>query len=73
MLQGIADCVFEEHDGYVLVDYKTDRVKSIETLKERYSAQLEMYKAALNLLLEKPVKECVIYSFSLGNAAVLDL
>ena len=29
MLQGIADCVFEEHDGYVLVDYKTDRVKSL--------------------------------------------
>ena len=27
ILQGIADCLFEEQDGWVLLDYKTDRVQ----------------------------------------------
>lgn len=67
MLQGVADCLFEEEDGYVLVDYKTDRVKSCAQLAERYSAQLELYKAAFDILLEKPVKSCFIYSFRLGD------
>ena len=67
MLQGVADCLFEEEDGYVLIDYKTDRVKSCAQLAERYSAQLELYKAAFDILLEKPVKSCFIYSFRLGE------
>lgn len=66
MLQGIADCVFEEDDGYVLVDYKTDRVSSLEDLKDRYSAQLTLYKAAFDILLDKPVKSCYIYSYALA-------
>ncbi len=27
ILQGIADCLFKEQDGWVLLDYKTDRVR----------------------------------------------
>ena len=27
IIQGIADCLFEEEDGWVLLDYKTDRVR----------------------------------------------
>lgn len=67
MLQGIADCLFKEDDGYVLVDYKTDRVKSAEELKERYSLQLKLYKAAFDKLLCMSVKSCYIYSFRLGE------
>lgn len=67
MLQGIADCLFEEDDGYVLVDYKTDRVTSLSQLAGRYSAQLRLYKAAFDVLLDKPVKSCFIYSFRLGD------
>lgn len=66
MLQGIADCIFEEDDGYVLVDYKTDRVNALEELKERYSMQLALYKAAFDILLDKPVKSCYIYSYRLA-------
>ncbi len=66
MLQGIADCVFKEDDGYVLVDYKTDRVDKVEVLSQRYSRQLELYRAALDLILDAPVKECVICSLHLG-------
>ena len=32
MLQGIADCIFEEDGGYVLVDYKTDNFKELSEL-----------------------------------------
>lgn len=65
MLQGIADCIFEEDDGYVLLDYKTDRNTTAEQLIENYTVQLRLYKAAFDLLLEKPVKSGYIYSFSL--------
>ena len=71
MLQGIADCLFEEDDGYVLVDYKTDRVKSPEELVEKYRGQLELYKAAFDVLLDKPVKSSFIYSFRLGEGIEL--
>ncbi len=65
MLQGIADCIFEENDGYVLLDYKTDRNTTAEQLRENYIVQLKLYKAAFDLLLDKPVKCGYIYSFSL--------
>lgn len=65
MLQGIADCIFEEDDGYVLLDYKTDRNTTAEELRENYTVQLKLYKAAFDLLLDKPVKSSYIYSFSL--------
>ena len=65
MLQGIADCIFEESDGYVLLDYKTDRNTTAEQLRDNYTVQLRLYKAAFDLLLDKPVKTGYIYSFSL--------
>ena len=73
MLQGIADCLFEEEDGYVLVDYKTDRVRSTSDLAEKYQGQLALYKAAFDVLLDKPVKSSYIYSFRLGEGIELKL
>ncbi len=73
MLQGIADCLFEEEDGYVLIDYKTDRVKIPEELLARYSKQLELYKAAFGALLDKPVKSAYIYSFVLKKGIEIKL
>ncbi len=67
MMQGIADCIFEEPDGYVIVDYKTDRVQTIEELAQRYSMQLSLYKAAFDVILDKPVKSCYIYSLRLAK------
>lgn len=68
LLQGIADCVFEEDDGYVLLDYKTDSVKTADELTEKYSTQLMLYKKAFDMILDKPVKESYIYSFKLKSA-----
>lgn len=68
VVQGIADCVFREGDGLVLVDYKTDRVKTGEELVSRYRSQLLFYKQALEPLLSLPVKQMLLYSFALDTA-----
>lgn len=68
MLQGIADLLFEEEDGFVLVDYKTDRVGEEIELIDNYTDQLLLYKAAFDLILDKPVKSAYIYSFTLRKA-----
>ncbi len=67
MLQGIADCIFEEDDGLVLIDYKTDYVKDKSELIDDYSRQLELYKLALDKLYTKQIKEILIYSFKLNE------
>ncbi len=67
LVQGIIDVYFEEEDGLVLLDYKTDRVRSGRELTERYRAQLDYYAQALEQLLCRPVKEKVIYSFAMGE------
>ena len=72
MLQGIADCIFLEGDGYILVDYKTDNFKDVSELYT-YRTQLELYKAAFDKLLDKPVKACYIYSFRLSEGAEIVL
>ena len=66
-VQGVADCVFLEDGHLVVVDYKTDFVEEIDELRERYSAQLNMYKALLSESLGKPVTEAVIWSFHFGK------
>lgn len=65
LVQGIIDVYFEEEDGLVLLDYKTDKVRKAADLVEKYHAQLDYYAKALYRLLEKPVKEKWIYSFTL--------
>lgn len=67
LVQGIIDVYFEEQDGLVVLDYKTDRVKTADELKEKYHAQLDYYAEALERLTGKPVKEKIIYSFTLGE------
>ena len=67
LVQGIIDVYFEEPDGLVVLDYKTDKVRTGNELKEKYHAQLDYYAQALEQLMEKPVKEKIIYSFTLGE------
>lgn len=64
IVQGIIDVYFEESDGIVVVDYKTDRVASPEELVERYEKQLRYYGEVLERLTGKKVKEKMIYSFT---------
>lgn len=67
LIQGIIDAYFEEADGLVLVDYKTDYVKNEEILIRRYVTQLNYYERALVKIIKKPVKERFIYSYRLGS------
>jgi len=68
VLKGAADCVLLEEDGAVIIDYKTDRVKTADVLLQRYSGQLELYARLISDYLNCPVKECWIYSFALEQA-----
>ena len=69
LVQGIIDAFFIEGEGedrhIVVVDYKTDRVKTGQELCERYRVQLEDYAEALEKMLRLPVTEKIIYSFRL--------
>ena len=65
LVQGIIDVYFEEEDGLVVLDYKTDKVFHAQDLVVRYRAQLEYYAQALERLTGKKVKEKIIYSFAL--------
>ena len=71
-LQGIIDTAFEEDGEWVLVDYKTDRVKSGKDLIKRYKIQMDLYKEALQRLTGMPVKASYIYSFRLHDAIIID-
>lgn len=62
ILQGAVDLAFVEDGALVIVDYKTDRVKHPEQLREMYATQLMLYKEALSQCLGYSVKECTIYS-----------
>ena len=70
LVQGIADCVFEENGELVLVDYKTDYVSDEQELLNLYKNQLAFYKRAVSKTLSKPVKEAMLYSFSLSKPCV---
>lgn len=71
LLQGVVDCFFEEAGELVVVDYKTDAVFTAARARERsaeYTPQVRAYAAALERILGKPVKECVLYFLSAGQA-----
>ncbi len=72
LVQGVIDVYFEEDDGLVLMDYKTDRVSEAEELVKRYHTQLEYYGQALERLTHKKVKEKLIYSFALHQVIAVD-
>ena len=69
LLQGVIDCYFEEPEGIVLLDYKTDYAPpgKLEILMERYRLQIGYYARALELLSGKKVREKYIYLFWNGD------
>lgn len=72
MMKGIIDLAFEEDGGYVLVDYKTDHVRSEQELLDKYKLQLYIYSLALRCITGKEVKECLIFSTVLGRTIKAD-
>ena len=66
LIQGVIDVYFEEADGIVLLDYKTDRVpfgkRGEELLISRYKTQLDYYQTAIEQITGKKVKDRILYS-----------
>ena len=71
IVQGIIDCAFREGDGWVLLDYKTDRIENEAGFLEEYRPQLEWYRVALEKLTGLPVRESWLYSLSVDKAFIL--
>jgi len=66
LVQGIIDACFVENNKYVIVDYKTDKVDSLEELVNLYKAQLISYKEAIEAIDDTEVGELIIYSVKFG-------
>ncbi|GAA6390373.1 helicase-exonuclease AddAB subunit AddA [Megasphaera sp.] len=71
LIQGVIDCLFREDDGWVLVDYKSDRLEQDDDFKERYAVQLALYKQAVEQITGIPVRETYIYSFHLQREIMM--
>ena len=74
LLQGVVDCCFEEEGELILLDYKTDRVDSEETLSQRidsYRPQLSTYANALERIFRKPVREQYLIFLDIEKAVRL--
>jgi ATP-dependent helicase/nuclease subunit A len=70
LLQGVVDLFAVRDGGVTVVDFKTDYVTE-DTLPEKiahYRPQLEAYSAALERILELPVKHRILYFFCAGLA-----
>lgn len=69
MVQGIMDALLEMEDGYVILDYKTDRVSNTgltkEDLVERYRTQMDIYRRSAMQALGKDVT-VYLYFFDYG-------
>lgn len=67
ILQGAIDCLLINKDGIIIIDYKTDKVKTTDELVRRYSRQLKLYRQAAVELFDLPVVRCIIYSVTLAE------
>ncbi len=74
LVQGIIDFyAIDDKDEIILVDYKTDFALNEENLIEKYKKQLEIYKMALEEVLDKKVSEVYIYSLFLDKEIKLNI
>jgi len=70
LVQGVIDCMFVENDEVIIIDYKTDYIiqgQQVEKAK-KYQIQLDTYEKAVVSILNKKVKEKVIYFFNIDEA-----
>jgi ATP-dependent helicase/nuclease subunit A len=69
LVRGVIDCLVDEPDGYLLIDYKTDRLDE-DTLQEKvrfYGPQISIYAHAVEDLLKRKANECYLVFLSIGR------
>ncbi len=73
IIQGIIDClILDEHDKWLLLDYKTDKILPhfqeepllTKEMTERYGVQLRIYSEAIEAVLGVEVDEKIIYLYN---------
>jgi ATP-dependent helicase/nuclease subunit A len=72
--RGVIDLAFLEPQGWVIVDYKTDRAerRSIPKLVEHYRPQVQSYAAAWRALTTQPVHEVGLFFTSANRYECLE-
>ena len=73
IIQGIIDAFFVENGKIVLLDYKTDKVRTEGELLQKYKKQLQLYQIAVERGMNLPVSEMYLYSFALGKQVAVPL
>jgi ATP-dependent helicase/nuclease subunit A len=65
-VRGQIDLIFKEEDGWVLVDYKTDRARggSADNLAKKYAPQVQLYAKVWERSTRETVKEALLYFLS---------
>jgi ATP-dependent helicase/nuclease subunit A len=74
LVEGAIDLVIEEDDGFVVVDYKTDRIQPENSKKHSllYVSQIQDYVSAVETLTGKVVKEGLILYVRLGHVEKIE-
>ena len=72
MVQGIIDVCFQEGDGWVIADYKSDRYWDAARV-EMYGRQLRLYAYALERITDLPVHELLLYRTRTAEEIPVDL
>ena len=76
LVQGIVDCVIEEEEGLIILDYKTDSIEdkypggftqAKNILEKRYRVQVGLYERAIQDIWKKPVIGKYLYFFDGGG------
>lgn len=67
LIQGVVDLLVEGENGFILIDFKTNKHFTEQNFIETYSTQLNIYKLAMEKALNIDLKKKFIYSFELGK------
>jgi ATP-dependent helicase/nuclease subunit A len=71
LVQGVADLIVIKQNEIYLVDYKTSRLSSEQSFKEKYSTQLNIYAKAIEDFYGKKVTKKIVYSFYLNKTIII--
>lgn len=75
LVQGIIDLLVKTKEGYVLVDFKTDKIPQggVTDLTSRYKVQLGYYARAVETILAAPVLAAYLYLIKTGETVPIRL
>ena len=73
VLRGVVDLAFREPDGWVLVDYKTDRVEdgALDRFVAFYAPQVQCYADYWTRITGEPVKARLLFFVAAGEVVVV--